>query len=31
VAEIEQAPHLAPLESRRMVRDAIDGRYMLPR
>jgi HAD superfamily hydrolase (TIGR01484 family) len=31
VAEIEQASHLAPLESRRLVRDAIDGRYMLPR
>ena len=30
VAEIEQASHLAPLESRRLVRDAIDGRYMLP-
>ena len=30
VSEIEQASHLAPLESRRLVRDAIDGRYMLP-
>jgi hypothetical protein len=31
VAEIERAAHLAPLESRRLVRDAIDGRYMLRR
>lgn len=31
VAEIEQASHLAPLESRRLIRDAIDGRYMLRR
>ena len=31
VAGIEQASHLAPLDSRRLVRDAIDGRYMLPR
>ena len=31
VAEIEQASHLAPPESRPLVRDAIDGRYMLRR
>jgi hydroxymethylpyrimidine pyrophosphatase-like HAD family hydrolase len=31
VAAIEQASHLAPLESRGLVRDAIDARYMLRR
>lgn len=31
VAEIEQASHLGPPESRRLVRDAIDARYMIRR
>jgi HAD superfamily hydrolase (TIGR01484 family) len=31
VAEIEHAPRLGPLESRRLVCDAIDGRYMVRR
>lgn len=31
VAAVEQASHLPPLESRRLVRDAIGERYVLPR
>jgi hypothetical protein len=30
VVAVEDASHLTSIESRRMVRDAIDRRYMLP-
>ncbi len=30
VVAVEQASHLTSTDSRRMVRDAIDRRYMLP-